>query len=812
MQDQFNVNRSELGNLSLRDLFFKYLRFLPFFIIAVALMLFGAYVYLRYATRVYSSSATMLIANDQQKGGSNDKFEELFNSNNRALNIQGEIEILKSQPLMERVVRKLDLSISYLAIGKLKNENIYKYGPFRMEAFQILDSSRSFSLTIRPNNNETFTVNGENKPFAYGELFKNNNGVFRLVRNPGGYGKEYSIGWRPPSSVAGELATKLQVVPKTVGTGILTLSIEGTNPRMCADIIDQLMIEYQQQSIEDKNASSELTLDFVRDRMDSLGRDIDSVQKIMLKYMRDHDVIDLQAQAGIYFQNVTETDKAIYEQQYELKVADFVDNYLKDKKNDFSKIQLPATLAADNPVPSSMGLKDEVLNGYVEAYNKAQLEREALLNSNIAPAHPLIKEQDALIVKLRSNIQESLKNLKSTMNTSLSGLQQKNAQAQGQIKSLPLKTQEYFEIRRALESKQELYKVLQTKREETAISKAATSANSKIINSANVSFYAIKPNKRSIQLLAILIGIFIPAIFIFIAEILNDKITTRFDIEKITPVPILGEIGHSFMDNSLVVNRTTRSMVAEQFRIIRSNLQYILGKTEKPVILVTSSFSGEGKSFVATNLAAVMALAGKKTVILEFDIRKPKVLAGLDMNRRIGITNFLVGNNNNLDELIVPVPNTENLFVLGCGPIPPNPAELLLNQRVVELFDYLKKNFDTIIIDTAPVGMVSDAMTLSKFADCTLYLVRQGHTFKKQIALIDDFYKEQKLPHISIIINDVKLKTGYGYYGYGRYGYGYGYNYSSYYDEEHDSRTTIDKILNRLGLKKKRNKKFKEKA
>lgn len=811
MQDQFSTNRSELGNLSLRDLFFKYLRFLPYFIISVAIMLFGAYVYLRYATRIYSSSATMLIASDQQKSSSNDKFEELF-SNNRALNIQNEIEIIKSKPLMERVVKKLNLSTSYLAIGKIKNENIYKYGPFLLDAFEILDSSRSFSLTIKPFGKDRFAVNGENKYFTYGELFKNSNGVFRLARTSGDLGKEYTISWTPPSVVAGNLSSKLQVVPKTVGTGILTLSIEGTNPNMCADILNQLMVEYQQQSIEDKNASAELTLDFVDDRMDSLGKDIDSVQRIKLRYMLDHDVIDLQAQAGIYFQNVTETDREIYEQQYELKVADFIDNYLKDKKNDFNKIQIPASLSSDNPVPSSMGLKDQVLNGYIEAYNKAQLEREALLNSNIPPANPVVKEKTALIEKLKGNIKESLNNLKSTMNTALSGLKQKNAQVQGQIKSLPLKTQEYLEILRVLESKQNLYKILQQKREETAISKAATSSNSKVINSASVSYAAIKPSKRSIQLLAILIGLIIPAMILFIAEILNDKITTRFDIEKITPVPILGEIGHSFMDNALVVNKTTRSMVAEQFRIIRSNLQYVLGKTEKPTILVTSSFSGEGKSFIATNLAAVMALAGKKTVILEFDIRKPKILAGLDMNKRHGITNFLVGNNN-LDELIIPVPNAENLFVLACGPIPPNPAELLLDQRVTDMFVYLKQHFDIVIIDTAPVGMVSDAMTLSKFADCTLYLVRQGHTFKKQIALIDDFYREKKLPPISIIINDVKLKTGYGYYGYGRYGYGYGYNYSSYYDEEHDNRSTFDKILNRFGINKKRtNKKIKEKV
>lgn len=242
-------------------------------------------------------------------------------------------------------------------------------------------------------------------------------------------------------------------------------------------------------------------------------------------------------------------------------------------------------------------------------------------------------------------------------------------------------------------------------------------------------------------------------------------------------------------------------MVAEQFRIIRSNLQYILNKSEKSVILVTSSYSGEGKSYVSINMGAVLALAGKKTVILEFDIRKPKVLSGIGMPKGQGITNYLVGKAK-LEDLIKPVPDQENLFVLGCGPIPPNPAELLLDPKVEQMFEWLRSNFDIVLVDTAPVGMVSDAMTLSKFADCTMYLVRQGHTFKKQIALIDEFYQANKLPKLSIIVNDVKLKPGYGYYGYGRYGYGYGYGYGSYYEEEVAPQNFFEKILSKLDVRR----------
>lgn len=240
-------------------------------------------------------------------------------------------------------------------------------------------------------------------------------------------------------------------------------------------------------------------------------------------------------------------------------------------------------------------------------------------------------------------------------------------------------------------------------------------------------------------------------------------------------------------------------MVAEQFRIIRSNLQYIIGKKEKNTIMVTSSFSGEGKSFVSLNVASVMALAGKKTIILELDIRKPKIISGLNMAKGPGLTNYLIGKSD-LEELIQPVPDMENLYVLGCGPVPPNPAELLLDPKVEEMFKHLQEKFDVVVIDTAPVGMVSDAQTLSKFADCSLYIVRQGYTFKKQITLVDEFYLENKLPHVAIIINDVKIKAGYGYYGYGRYGYGqgYGYGYGSYYEEETAPPSMLEKVIDKL--------------
>ncbi|HEX5655214.1 MAG TPA: polysaccharide biosynthesis tyrosine autokinase [Chitinophagaceae bacterium] len=787
MEEQVNSHKSELWSLSLRDLFYKYVRFLPVFILSVALALFAAYAYLRYATPIYSVGGTMYIKSDKQ-GTRSDKFEDIF-VNDKALNIQSEIEILKSKPLMERVVNRLGLQFNYFAKGKIKTPNIYKQGPFLVTALQLSDSSRPFTLNIHFLNTQEFTVNDSEKEFLFGQVFRNSYGVFRLDRNPSaGISKEYSVEWKPSYIMAAGLAGSIQVNPKTLGTGIISISMQTENAQMGADVVNQLMEEYKLYSIEEKKSSSDSILQFIDGRLAEYGRAYDSAQRVLLAYQEANDLIDIETQFGNYFNAIEEADKSIAEQRIQLNTAQIVEDYVRDKRNEYSK------------VPSSLLLEDVTLNELVSGYNTAQLKRQQLIDGNVPLENPTVIEANGQIEKLRTSILENLKGIKTVYSNIIADLRTRSGTAQSQVRTMPYKVKEYLERKRQVETLQTLYKYLQEKREETAISRASTIASSRVVDKAVASSVPVKPNRRAIQILAILLGLGLPAMIIFIGEVLNDKVATRFDIEKITAAPILGEVGHSYSDKVLVVNKTTRSMVAEQFRIIRSNLQYILNKVDKSVILVTSSFSGEGKSFISTNMAAVLALAGKKTIILEFDIRKPKVLSGLGMSKAAGITNYLVGKAT-LPELIRPVEGQENFYVLGCGPIPPNPSELLLDQRVENMFTWLRENYDVVIVDTAPVGMVSDAMTLGKFADCTLYLVRQGHTFKKQVALIDEFYQDNKLPKVSIVINDVKMKPGYGYYGYGRYGYGYGYGESSYYEEEHPPQSLFERFIGLLDIR-----------
>ncbi|RYY61533.1 MAG: polysaccharide biosynthesis tyrosine autokinase [Chitinophagaceae bacterium] len=786
MEEPVSKNKSELWTLSIKDLFYKYLRYLPLILLCVLVAMGGAFLYLRYATQIYSANALMIIQNDQKQANT-DKVEDILLGSNKTQNIQNEMEILRSRPLMERVVNKLDLSFSATQHGKIKDLNVYRQTPFAIRAISINDSTHVFRFVILYTDTDKLTVNGQ--PVSYNEAFKTSNGMFELSKTGNSAaGQEYEVTWSPVTNVAGSLVSSISILPKAANSGILNIAMLSSSPILARDVVNTLMKEYSLMNIEQNNFSTDQMLNFINSRLVILNKELDSAQQKLLVYQQENDLVDIDAQLSGYFQNVNEGDRAILTEQTRLGIADLIGKSLSSPENQYQGLV----------VPSSLGLEDPVLNEMVGRYNTVQLERKTLLESNTPAGNPAVKLAESQVENLRATILENIRNIKTSYEKTIGTLQRNTGKNQANLKDLPYKIKRFIELKKPVDIKLELVKQLEGKREETAIARSSTVSSSRVIQDADNGI-PVKPNRTTVQIIALLIGLGLPAMFIFIKELLNDKVSSRNDIERITGAPVVGEVGHSFSDEVLVVTRTSRSMVAEQFRIIRSNLQYIIGKVEKPVIMATSSFSGEGKSFVSTNMGAAMAVTGKKTVILEFDIRKPKVLAGLKMTRSAGISNFLVGKEK-LENLIVPVTGVENLYVLPCGPIPPNPAELLLDPQVDVMFAYLKEHYDVVIIDTAPVGMVSDAITLGKYADCTLYLVRQGYTYKKQIALIDELYTQKKLPAVSIVVNDVKMKSGYGYYGYGRYGYGYGYG-NSYYEETAPV-TFFQKLRRAIGLGK----------
>jgi tyrosine-protein kinase Etk/Wzc len=771
-------NREQAKPLSPRDFVLRYLKYVPWIIICVALAMIFAFISLRYATLIYHVQSSILIKNERQSAGNTDaKLDELIMSQ-PSINLSNEIEILKSRLLVQRVVNDLNLQTQYYYKGEVRSTLIYNDGPFRLQILDNVNYVQGFGFYITMLGPETFTVNKEKKVQYFGKPFNVGNNVCVLMKEHANFSEsknliqKFQINWNPLPAATEQIINSLKVSQLNDQATILTLSMETQNITMAEDILNTIMSVYDSMNVEDKNRISNSTLHFIDDRLDALKDSLGGVEGKMRIFLERNQAFDIEGQSKNIITALGETQKTIGEQELHKRVADWLIEYISNSENLYKL------------VPTDLGIQEPSLIQLVSEYNRVQLEREGNLKTTTIN-NPLIQAFDVSLKKLRVNILEALKNVKQSYLLARNSLSEYNLNLQGQIKSMPGKNQQALTIQRNQKILEDLYSFLLQKKLETSISSASTISNSRVLESALGKNTPVKPDRKALYLSYFLIGLVIPVAVIAVFELMSDKVNNRMEIERATQAPILGEVGHSDDSQTLVVTRNSRRFIAEQFRIIRTNLQYIIGKDQTQVILVTSSFSGEGKSFVSTNMGAVMALSGKRTVIMEFDIRKPKIVTSLDLKRKMGITNYIIGRAS-LDELPIPVQGVENLYVIACGPIPPNPSELLLSPRLKSLMDYVKENFEVVIMDTAPVGLVSDAVTLGVFANATIYIVRRGHTVRRLLGLIQDLYLTKKLPSISILLNDVKLEGGYygGYYGgYGYYGYGYGHE-GGYFEKE----------------------------
>jgi len=768
--------------VSPKELVFKYLKYLPWIILSVIICLAAAFIKLRYSTEIFNVSGKLLVKTPTPDIGA-EKFDDIFMmQGNRNLN--DEIEIIRSTAIASRVVKALGLQLQTFNKGKIRSSIVHQRDvPFNLY-IDKLDSAAGLYVTILFVNDQGFKVNENPKTYLYHEPVVLSNVTFRIsgnANNPKAFGSnEFIISYQPIKYVAAGLSGSIRVNQAADFSNILLLSFETENPKIGVDVVDQYMAEYQRASLEDKKQIAVNTLEFIDEQLDTVKTELSSVEQNIQRYQERNRIYNPEQQIQLFLDRQSENEKQLTQQSVQLKIIDYLIAHVSDRSNAYQK------------VISSLGIPEPSLVQQISEYNSLQVERETQLRSTPL-GNPIIRNIEVAIEKLRSDMLSNLRNIRQTYVVTLSNLTGRSRQSSSDINSIPGKGRELLERTRQQNILQELYSYLLQKKLETSIASASTISNIRVVEPAAYNVVPIKPNRSASYLIAFFLGLLIPASIIFLLEYLNDKVKSKTDIQQTTEAPILGEIGHAENSSTLVVTKNNRQFLAEQFRIIRSNLQYILPKIDKPVILVTSSFSGEGKSFISTNLGAVLAISGKKTIILEFDIRKPKIMKGLGLNERSGLTNYIIGNVE-LSEVIHQVPDVDNLFVMPCGPVPPNPAEMLLNERVTELFSILRHQFDTVIIDTAPVGLVSDGITLGQHADAAIYIVRHNYTLKKQIQLIDEIYKQAKLPHLSIIINDIKASNGYGgYYGYGQYGYGYGYGYG-YFDAEKKKKTILQKI------------------
>lgn len=757
--------------ISPREFILRYVKYLPWILISVAAALVIAKMKLRYEIPIYRTEARMLIKKESPYGRSNDKFDDIFMGGS-AQNVFNEIEILKSRPLAARVARRLRLQTTCYNKGNIRSTLLYPDMPITVLPVTAADSTGRISVELTITDNDHFRINEDPKQYTFGETITSGGNQFKIIRlAPKVFNATasniYILGYSSASDAANRVVGGLSAVLADNAGQIVNLAYESENTNLSQDILNTLMDVYKESNIEDKRQMRFSTLEFIDERLDSLRIELGIVEQGLTEYMEKNRAYMLDKQSELYLSRLSSESTSLAQQEMRLQIIDWLIRYLNTN--------------AFKAVPVELGTQEPTLVPLITQYNQLQVERQNAL-ATMPETNPYIQQNlDPRINKLRTDIQEALQSVRQASSIARGSIQGQTYQTEGRLQSIPSKGRELAERSRQQKIKEELYLFLLQKKEETAIASASTVSDSKIVEPARSNGSPIRPNNRSIYMLAIFLGLAVPGAVIVIKEYFNDKVRDRSDIEKLTDAPFIGEVGHSEEANVLVVKQNSRRFISEQFRIIRTNLQFILNKVQNPVLLVTSSFSGEGKSFISTNMGAVMALTGKRTVIIELDIRKPKVVSNLELKRQAGLTNFIVGRVN-IQDIILPVPEVPNLFVIPCGPVPPNPAELLLDPKLKEMFDYVRKHFDVVLVDTAPVGLVSDAIILGEHADCTLYILRQSYTYKKQVALIDELYRNKKLPHLSLLLNDVEIGRGYGGY-YGNYGYGYGYG-AGYFDED----------------------------
>ena len=789
--------KEEESEFSFRELLVKSLNYLPLFAIFLIVSLSIALIYIHFQTPIYSTSIKLLLKDVSSKGSqstvSDQVLPDVFFS--PKTNMANETEILRSQKLMQRVVRNAGLNTFYYSIGKVNTLEVFD--PNLNNRFlvfsNIKDSNQSYNITFRVKDKKIYVLQGET------EIVTENHRLvitpaFNYVINIPDFSlynedNKYIATWSPTWAIAGGLAGSLSITPLSKDATILIISTSSQVPQKSELVLNTLVNEYNNYNIEQNNRIADNTIQFIDDRLGVISGELNIVEN-GIKNFKENNAIDISAEGTQDVSKIKELQEKLNAQELQMNVANMVSEYVNNPKRRYEL------------VPSDLGIGDATLGGLITSYNSGVLKRQELLKT-LGEKNLSIVTLESQLDDYRNKIMESISNVKSLYSTNYNAASREYSTTIAKLHEVPEKEKQLLEIERQQGIKEKLYLFLLEKREESAVSRAAAIGKSASIDGAQ-SGGPVNLKNSNVYLMALFAGLGLPLLIVYMMDLFNDRVTTREEILKFTETPIIGEISHFAGQERKIVASKTRGVLPEQFRIVRTNLRYFLPKEQRgSTILVTSTMPGEGKTFVSLNLAAVMAVSGKKTILIEFDMRRPKVLEGLSaVGSGIDLPAFLAGNFPP-SSVVKKAENVDNLYVINTGFVPPNPAELLLSDNLPGLIKYLRQEFDYIIIDTPPLGVVSDAKVLSEHADVSLFIVRQRFTQRRQLKMLNDIYLEKKLPNLALIVNDVKVKGIRSYYGYGyTYGGSYGYDYSLGYGYSTESEKP-KKGLNRFFKKKK---------
>jgi len=764
------------------------------FAAALFVALSVAYGVNRWGQEMYTVQSTLLIK-DEQNGGGYAEIDKIFPGGNifsSRQNLQNEIGILKSFDLNHEVMYRLgDFQVVYTAVGKrgIAETRLYKSSPFvvvcdtinRQPAYTRVDikilSPDRYLMTI-----ESAGYEGEQ---SFGERFNRYGFDFIIVprdRNVSPYvaggSNKYYFSFVSPAALANLYRSKLSVNPIEEDATLVTLSVTGLVPEQEADYLDTLMSAYIEQGLEWKNQAAQQTIEFIEGQLGIIKTDLSRAESNMETFRQDNRFVDLTTEGNLVLQRLERYEIEKNTLNLQMQYYEYLKNYLSSRNESGLIVS-----------PSVMGISDPLLIRLVEELSQMQLQQKnvGFVLKDDLPATNLVTGN---VEEARQALLENVNNSVNQLKISMKDVDDRITEVNAQLGRLPGTERKLIGIQRDFDLNSTVYNFLLEKKAEAEIAMASNISENKVIDQAEpYNAVRIKPKTRQNYMLAFILGLLLPAAAIVIIDTFNNKIIDKKDIERLTNAPVLGFISHSSYGTEIPVIEKPGSTLAESFRSIRTSLKYFIPGDQPAVIAVTSTVSGEGKTFVALNLASIISLLGKKTLLVGLDMRKPRIHKILGLGNDVGMSTFLSGNSQ-FDEVIRKT-SVDNLWFASAGPIPPNPAELIERKTMLAFLEKAKKQFEYIILDTPPAAVVTDALLLAHHADITLFVVRQRYSLKSTVRLIDEIYRNKEIRNPGIIVNDISMS---GYYGYGlRYGYTMGYSYGYNYGYKYYGHTYYGK-------------------
>lgn len=777
------LDLSQLDNeekaLEIRYVIAKYIRYWPWYALFITIFLIAAFLFHRYTVDEYEVSGSMMI-----KTNTSPEARILDRSNifSTGLNLENDILRLKSKGLAGKALEKLHFDVEYYAKTNIKAIELYDRSPIRIEVdwshFQIVDvpvqleilSAETFRLTREEAGfmdfNSAIAAGDESiydKTYTFGEEIETSKSKFIVhLVNPGRTSEELIFRLRSPSSLEDSYARSVQVTLQNEYSSVLRLSTTTKVVEKGRDYINALMESYIDFDLNEKNKIQENTLAFIEEQLGFLEDSLQQKERELQDFKVENKLLDVSVEFSNILGKMNTLDEMNAEIDYQLEYFEQIRSYMEQKSKDFS----------DVVAPSVIGVPDPLLNGLIQTLVTLSQDRRKLL-ATVNDNHPEVLKIDVQMEKVQDALFENVVNLIENTEQKKSSILRDIAHYDAEFSTLPESESEYAGIFREFKLRESLYTYLLEKRAEAGIARASNVSDNAILDAARRGTL-IFPKKQQNYGLAIVLGFLIPFGFVVIRDIFDDTIKDQRDLKKYFMIPQLGIVGYSLKETNKVVLEHPKSAVAESFRSLRSAITYLASGKNSKKILVTSSVSGEGKTFTSLNLASAMALGSKKTVVVGGDLRRPKLASYFDESDRVGLSTYLIGQVE-AEEIIKPTSH-ENLWFVPSGVIPPNPAELLQTPRLREFLAYLESHFDVVIFDTPPMGLVSETIDLMRLFDINLYVVRQNYTVKDHLVMINDLFNNKQVKNVYGVFNGI-VNSGYHYEGY-NYGYGNTYLYS----------------------------------